>query len=167
MEIFDLVDMNNQVIGRASRKECHSNKNLLHRTVHIIVENMEGQIFLQKRAANKDVQPGKWDTSVGGHVDSGEDYYQAGLREAREELGINAEGMEYLYEYIMNSDIESEFIRTYRFEYNGGFILQESEISEGRFWSVAEIQQNLESKKLTPNFKDEFSRYLNYKEQLK
>ena len=167
MEIFDLVDKNNQVIGTASRKECHSDKNLLHRAVHIIIENSGGQIFLQKRSEWKDVQPGKWDTSVGGHVDSGEGYRDAALREASEELGIDARGMEFLYEYIMKSEIESEFVRTFRLVYDGEFLLQDSEISEGRFWQTAEIENALGSGLFTPNFEDEFKRYTEWKKQVK
>ncbi|MBN1646624.1 MAG: NUDIX domain-containing protein [Spirochaetales bacterium] len=165
MEVFDLVDRNNLVIGTASRKECHCNKALLHRAVHIIIVNSAGQVFLQKRAENKDVQPGKWDSSVGGHVDSGEDYFAAGVREAGEELGIDAAGMQYLYEYIMTSDVESEFVRTYLLHCEGGFSLQESEISDGRFWDEQEIRASLGTGVFTPNFEDEFERYMRMKRE--
>ncbi|MCK5249813.1 MAG: NUDIX domain-containing protein, partial [Spirochaetaceae bacterium] len=70
-EIFDLVDDEDRVIGRAGRDEVHGNPALLHRVVHVLVFDGRGRIFLQKRAEDKDVQPGRWDTSVGGHVDAG------------------------------------------------------------------------------------------------
>ncbi len=163
METFDLVDENNRVIGSAGRKECHSNPDLLHRAIHIMIEDSAGRIFLQKRSPDKDIQPGKWDTSVGGHLDQGEDYLSAAKREAGEELGIDLAEPEFLYEYIMRSERESEYIQAFRMICDGPFILQESEISEGRFWEISEITENLGSSLFTPNFEDEFSRYMKWK----
>ena len=91
-EIFDLVDDDDRVIGRATRNEVHGNPKLLHRVVHVLVFDSLGRLYLQKRADDKDVQPGKWDTSVGGHVDAGEDRETAALRELSEELGIPGNG---------------------------------------------------------------------------
>ena len=71
-ELFPIVDEKGNVIGSASRKECHSGTKKLHPVVHLHVFDSEGRLFLQKRAENKDIQPGKWDTSVGGHIDYGE-----------------------------------------------------------------------------------------------
>ena len=45
---------------------------LLHPVVHLHVMREGGFLYLQKRAMDKDIQPGKWDTAVGGHVDFGE-----------------------------------------------------------------------------------------------
>lgn len=82
-EIYDLVDMEDRVIGQATRKEIHQ-KNLLHRSVHIFVFNPQGELYLQKRAYSKDENPGFWDTSCAGHVDAGEDYLNAANRELME-----------------------------------------------------------------------------------
>ena len=101
MEFFPIVDSDGNVIAKASRTECHSGSFLLHPVVHLHVFDAEGRLYLQKRADNKDIQPGKWDTSVGGHVDYGEDIETALLREAREELGI--------------TDFEPVFILRYEF----------------------------------------------------
>ena len=80
-EIFTVVDKNDQPVGKATRSEVHGNPKLIHRVSHVLVFNSKGDLFLQKRGLNKDVQPGMWDTSVGGHVDFGEDYKTAALRE--------------------------------------------------------------------------------------
>lgn len=159
MEIFDLVDEENRVIGSAARNECHGNPAFLHRAVHVMIEDSKGRIFLQKRSLEKDIQPGKWDTSVGGHLDQGESYLKAAVREAAEELGVELKEPEFLYQYIMRSDRESQFIQTFGMIHDGPFALQKSEISEGRFWETTEIEENLESGIFTPNFEDEFSRY--------
>src|SRR6516225_10627679 len=86
-EIFDVVDKHDQVIGRKSRNEVHR-LGLMHRAVHVLVFNNRGQIFLQKRSMKKDRQPGVWDSSASGHVDSGEDYDTTAVREVWEEIGL-------------------------------------------------------------------------------
>lgn len=89
-EYLDIIDESGRIIGQATRAECHTNSSLAHRTVHVLVFNSRGELFLQKRSINKDIQPGKWDTSVGGHLNLGETFHQAVQREIKEELGINA-----------------------------------------------------------------------------
>lgn len=165
MEYFDLVDKNNQVIGTASRQECHSDPGLMHRAVHVLVENEAGLLFLQKRAMSKDVQPGKWDTSVGGHLDTGETYKDAAVRETREELGFNLTEYQFMYEYIMKSEIETEYIYTYKSINEGPFQLQKSEIETGRFWSAAEIDEKIDTGIFTPNFEDEYTIYKKWNQE--
>ncbi len=68
-ELFPLVNEEGELIGKATRSFCHSGSFALHPVVHLHVFNSAGQLFLQKRSLSKDIQPGMWDTSVGGHVD--------------------------------------------------------------------------------------------------
>ena len=88
LETFPLVDENGVVIGSATRGECHDGSKLLHPVVHLHVFNSKGELYLQKRPAWKDIQPGKWDTAVGGHIDYGETPEEALTREVREELDL-------------------------------------------------------------------------------
>ena len=88
-ELFPIVDEQGNILRAATRGECHNGSKLLHPVVHLHVFNSAGQLYLQRRPAWKDIQPGKWDTAVGGHVDLGESVEQALRREAREELGIS------------------------------------------------------------------------------
>ena len=92
-EIFPIVDEQGNTIGRATRGECHSGSRLLHPVVHLHLFNSRGELYLQRRPDWKDIQPGKWDTAVGGHVDYGETVAQALQREVREEIGL--EGLEF------------------------------------------------------------------------
>lgn len=80
-ERFPIVDEQGQVVGSATRGECHNGSRLLHPVVHLHVFNSRGELYLQKRPEWKDIQPGKWDTSVGGHMDYGETPEQALTRE--------------------------------------------------------------------------------------
>ena len=163
-ECFDIIDESGKIIGKATREECHSNKSLAHRTVHVLVFNSKGELFLQKRAMNKDIQPGKWDTSVGGHLNLGETFDQAVKRELKEELGINAP-VKHTYDYWMRSDIETEYVRTYVCFYDGKIEFDPIEISEGRFWTNTEIESKIGTGIFTPNFEQEYQKYNQWRKQ--
>ncbi len=155
-EWFDLVDPEGKITGKAPRSAVHGNPQLLHPVVHLHIFNKNGQLYLQKRSRSKDVQPGKWDTAVGGHVNSGEDIISALKRESEEELGIKKGNFQPLYRYVMRNNYESELIYTYRLVYNGPFRINREEIDFGRFWSLSEIERNLGKGIFTPNFEQEF-----------
>jgi len=159
-EYFDIVDSTGTIIGKATRQECHSNKSLAHRVVHVLVFNSKGELFLQKRSLNKDIQPGKWDTSVGGHLNLGETFEEAVYREMKEELGIEDIPVQHLYDYCWRSEVETEFVRTYMRVYDGQIEVDTDEIADGRFWSLKEIESNLGSGMFTPNFEAEYEKYL-------
>ena len=155
-EWFPAVDENGKVIGKATRRECHSGSMILHPVVHLHIFDSDGRLFLQKRSLTKDIQPGKWDTAVGGHVDYGEDIETALRREAREELGIADFMPEFNFSYLFRSNIESELIYSYRTLYNGTLQTDPVEIDEGRFWQISEIERQIGQGVFTPNFEHEF-----------
>ncbi len=159
MEWFDCLDENGSTIGRATREECHRGSFLLHPVVHVLVFNPAGMLLLQKRSESKDIQPGRWDTSVGGHLHSGETVEEALHREAGEELGIHGAAYERLYTYIMESDIERERVTTFRCTWDRPVSFQAEEIDAVRFYSPMEIESLLGSGFFTPNFEDEWNRY--------
>jgi isopentenyldiphosphate isomerase len=151
-EWFPLVDEKGNM-----RSVCHNGKSmLLHPVVHLHVFNEAGELYLQKRPMSKDVQPGKWDTSVGGHLGPGEDATTALCREAEEELGIKGFGYRFLYTYIWESKVEREYVTTYSAIITGMPAINRDEIDEGRFWTVDEIRPNLGKGIFTPNFEREF-----------
>lgn len=163
-EIFPLVDEQGNIIGSATRKECHSGSKLLHPVVHLHILNEEkNALYLQKRSMSKDIQPGKWDTAVGGHIDLGENTYLALLRETREELGLTDFTPVHIISYVFESEIEKELINTYYTTVNPNtinFVIDKNEISEGRFWSFIEIEENIGKNIFTPNFEQEYQRII-------
>jgi len=156
-ELFDIVDENDQVIGQAPRSACHGNPALVHRVAHVLVFDGNGRLLLQKRSMHKDIHPGRWDTSVGGHLDPGESYLEAACREMREELGIEGAPLTWLYFSKIRNEIESENVSTYLTRYAGEVSFAADEIDEVRFWSAEEIAAALGTGVLTPNFEEEWA----------
>ncbi|MDR0866480.1 MAG: NUDIX domain-containing protein [Candidatus Symbiothrix sp.] len=155
-EVFPLVDESGNVTGSALRSECHNGSKLLHPVIHLHIYNKAGELLLQKRSMDKDIQPGKWDTSVGGHVDFGENIETALRREAQEELGINGFTPLFLRSYIFESEIEKEMVYSYKTICEGPFEFDPNEIDAIRFWNLEEIRKHLNTSVFTPNFEDEF-----------
>lgn len=156
-EMFPIVDEEGNIISAATRGECHNGNKLLHPVVHLHVFNSRGELYLQQRPEWKDIQPGKWDTAVGGHIDLGESADMALRREAHEELGITDFAPERLAHYVFESDRERELVFPHRCTYDGE-IRPSAETDGGRFWTIAEIQENLGKGVFTPNFESEFQK---------
>lgn len=156
-EMFPLVDEEGNIIGAATRGECHGGNKPLHPVVHLHVFNRHGDLYLQKRPAWKDIQPGKWDTAVGGHVDLGESVEMALHREAFEELGLTDIQPERLPHYVFESTRERELVFPHRCTYDRE-IHPSAETDGGRFWSMDEIRSNIGKGVFTPNFESEFQR---------
>ena len=155
-EYFPLVNEEGKTIGKATRKECDSGSKMLHPVVHLHIFNNNGDLYLQKRSMRKDIQPGKWDTAVGGHIDYGESVEEALRREVREELDVTDFSPIKITSYIFESAIEKELVNTFRTVYNGPFNPDPEELDGGRFWAIDEILESIGKGIFTPNFENEF-----------
>lgn len=82
IELFDIVDRQDNIIGTTDKRTAHST-GALHRVAAVFVFNEKGELYIQEHSRD-----GKWDHSVGGHVSKGETYAEAAVREAKEELDI-------------------------------------------------------------------------------
>ena len=160
-EILEIVDRDGNVIGKAPRSEIHGNPSLIHKVVHVLVFNPDGGLLLQKRSLSKDVAPGRWDTSVGGHMEPGETLEAAAMREMAEELGI-APGIELLYDYMHSNDYETEMVFTFRAVHGGQVRFDPEEIDAVRAWYMSEIRSALGTGALSDNFEHEFRTYLEH-----
>jgi len=158
-EYLPAVDEAGNIIGAVTRGEAHSGSHILHPVVHLHLFNSKGEIFLQKRPAWKDIQPDKWDTSTGGHVDLGESIGQALKREVGEELGITDFTPEELGHYVFNSDKEKELVYVHKTIYDGPISPDTDELDGGRFWTMEEIAQNIAKGIFPHNFESEYTKY--------
>lgn len=159
-EWLPVVDDEGNVIGKALRSACHSGQKILHPVVHLHVMNNRKYLYLQKRPETKLIQPGKWDTAVGGHISFGEDVKTALQREAYEEIGLKEFSAKPIGSYLFESEIEREMVYsflTYDFQ---GINLHSDEVQEGKFWSQKQIEQNLGKGVFTPNFELEYQKQL-------
>ncbi len=168
-EIFEVVSPEGDFIKYATRQECHSNPDLLHKTVHILLFNKQKQLWLQKRSVTKDIQPDRWDTSVGGHAVPGETTETAAKRETLEETNVNIDNPTFCYSYLMRNNIESELVNTYCYllDDNTCIKFDPCEISDGKFFSRNKISDSLGKNIFTPNFEEEWQRFNTWQTQNK
>lgn len=141
-EIFDIVNDNDEVIGSASRDEVHK-RGLKHRSVHLLIFNKQGSVLLQRRSMEKDTFPGTWDSSVSGHVDSGEIYDEAVIRESWEELGVGFhEVPEKIFKVDACEETDNEFSWVYRHFSEGPFSPNMDEISEIKWFTMQSLDDS-------------------------
>ena len=146
-ELFVVVDRKDRILGYHTRFDCHHNKKLIHRAIGIIIFNKRGQILLQKRSKNKDLDPGLYTISVSGHVDKGETFRQTAKRELLEELGIEIP-LTKRKKYLEESEQETEMDCLFTGKYEGPFYPNKYEVDEVRFVNTIDLPKMLT--KLTP-----------------
>ncbi|MCQ2266733.1 MAG: NUDIX domain-containing protein [Bacteroidaceae bacterium] len=161
-EMFPLITEDGHVVGRATRAYCHGGSMALHPVVHLHVFDSAGRLYLQKRSMRKDIAPGLWDTSVGGHVDYGETLLQAVLREAREEVGLQLTGEEEsfrpLFQYVWQSSRERELVTAFAVTTDVEPTPDHDEVDEGRFFALEDIRELLGTGLFTQQFEEQESR---------
>ena len=156
-EWFDVVNERDEPIRRVTRREVHAT-GLWHRAVHILVSDAGGRIFLQKRSMLKDLSPGLWDSSCSGHVDAGEDYDTAAVRELGEEIGVQlATGVTPARWFRIDACGQTgwEFVWVYWLRHDGPLTLEPREIQYGEWVVQAEITARVEQRPedFCPSFK--------------
>ena len=155
-EWVPLVDEKGNVTGQAPRSRVHNGSKLLHPVVHMHVLNDNKALLLQKRPLSKLIQPGKWDTAVGGHITAGETLEQALYKEAFEEIGIKNFDARLLKTYKWESEAEAELVYLFVTFNNENFNVHSHEVDEVRFWTKNQIEKQLNRAVFTPNFEYEF-----------
>lgn len=160
-EMLPVVDVDGNVIGSSPRSICHNGHSmLLHPVVHLHLFDRSGGLLLQKRSLLKKIQPGRWDTGVGGHVSFGESIMTALRREVREEIGLDiASSPRLLKKYVFRSAVECELIHCFCLKLDDDFtpvISEPDDIDDLRFWTIEDLISCLDQEIFTPNFKQEF-----------
>lgn len=156
-EMLPIVEPNGLVVAQASREYCHTHPSkLLHPVVHLHIIDRRGRLFLQKRGAEKDIYPGRWDTAVGGHVSYGERIVEALRREASEELGLREFNEQFISAYIFESESGKELVHTFAVVGDYDIHPDNDEVQDGRYWTESEIEENFGKSVFTPNFESEY-----------
>jgi len=159
-----IVDKNDNIIG-AEEMEVAQKEGLIHRIVRVFIFNSQGKLFLQKRSSGVQTFPNRWDQSVGGHVDEGEDYYDAAIRETKEELGVEGielkEIIKFYHEEQIGNKILKRFNMLYGGVYDGKLTLNKLEVSGGRWFKLQELEAliNKNPDDFTPAFIETYKRY--------
>lgn len=156
VEYFPIVETSGLVIGRSTREYCHGGAKPLHPVIHVHIIDRFSRIYLQKRSMKKDIQPGKWDTAVGGHVSYGESIVEAVYREAFEELRFMEFNPIHLETYQFESAVEKEMVSVFAAVGSYELTPDLDEVDEGRWWPLEEIDANIGKSVFTPNFESEF-----------
>lgn len=112
MPRITIVNDQDEVIGALPKQEARR-RGEFHRLSHIAICNSKGEMLLQYRSATKQDSPDKWTFAVGGHVDDGESYEQAALREAREELGFTGLELTELFNFYTERQAGDSAIRRF------------------------------------------------------
>ena len=144
-ETFDVVDQDDRVIGSAPRSEIHA-RGLLHRAVHLWLFHPDGRLLLQRRSLSKDREPGRWTSSVSGHVNSCEEYDTAMHREIPEEIGIRTSTCESLARikyFSACKETDQEFVWLYRATHPGPFLPDPGEVAGLEWFTPSQIDQML------------------------
>lgn len=150
MEYLDVVDDQDRVVGRASRKEIYQSL-LTHRIVHVLVFNNAGEMALQLRSKDVPYRPLHWSTSAGGHVAPGESYEQAAKRELMEECGIDVDIELICQDIYFHEKTLKKFLSIYKAVYNEPLVMKNEEVERIEFLSVEKIKQMIvEGEKIHP-----------------
>ena len=145
-EYFDIVDENDNIIGKELRSVCHSNPKIIHRGIFVIVENELEEILLEKRSMTKDTNPGKW-AVIGEHNLLGESYEKAAIRGLKEELGLKAK-VKKIAKLKISSKRETEFDEIFVAKINStqDIIIDKKELSGVRFISIKQLKKEIKER---------------------
>jgi len=146
VEVLDVVDDHDEVIGRTTRHEIHE-RGLKHRAVHVLLFNLRDELFVQRRAATKDTFPRRYDSSASGHLDSGENYDACAVRELREELGLEVHPQELVKQFKLDACQETGWEFVWVYTLRGEFTprINPAEIEAGEFWDLARVRATIAS----------------------
>ncbi len=147
-EFFDVVDEDDNVIGKASREECHK-RGLIHRSVMFFIFDDEDKVLVTKRTKTKDFFPGYWSIVLGGHVHAGETYEEAVIRELEEEAGLKAKPF-FISSFKKRIPEEKENVKVYGVLAKDRIILNDEELENGEFLSVEEMEEKLKNQDFLP-----------------
>ena len=135
-----MVDKNDNVIDKAPKDDIYK-KSLCHRIVHILIFNDEGKMILQKRSDQVPFCPAHWSTAVGGHVQTGETYQTAALREYQEELGVKSNLKFIGKDFYSAPNTPNKFLAIFKTQFNGPFNPDPKVVSEVKAFDMEDVKK--------------------------
>ena len=139
VEWLPVVDTEGNVVGKATREECHKNPKLIYPVIRMHLINMSQQILLQKRSLKSDIEPGKWDAAVAGHIHFGEDIEQAVYREAMEEINFKPEYLDLLEKRIFKAPTSTALMFIFITQTNEEITPNKKEVEDARFFTYQQV----------------------------
>lgn len=117
-EWLDLVDEEDNVIGKKLRSAVYAEGLSNFRVVNAFIVNAQGELWIPRRGPHKKIFPNALDMSMGGHVESGESYDESFRRETAEELNIDIDRVtwKFLDKLTPHGDGVSAFMKVYAIE---------------------------------------------------
>jgi len=161
MEIYDVVDEDDKVIGKATRQEIHDKK-LIHRSVMFFIFDKKGRIFVTQRTKNKEFYKEYWSIVLGGHINSGETYEEAAIRECKEETGIESKPV-FMGFFKQRIPEEKENVKVFAFYTDKIPKIDPFEIKQGKFMTMKELENKLKNEKFLPETNDLLKILKNFK----
>ena len=159
MEILDLVNEKDEIIGTASREEVEE-KGLLHRVSYVYV-HYNGKIIVEKRSSAKSTRP-KHYSVVGETVKSEESFEESALRGVEEEVGLEAIDLKKIGKILSLDEEENDnkIVELFVCKGKGEIKKQDEEVEEVKLMSKEEIEEFLKTEeKISPAFRDTFKVY--------
>ncbi|BCJ43778.1 isopentenyl-diphosphate Delta-isomerase [Actinoplanes ianthinogenes] len=86
--LVEVVDHDGQAVGTMTVADAHQEPGKLHRAFSVFLQDAQGRVLLQQRAAVKTRFPLRWANSCCGHPGPGESVTEAAGRRLSEELSV-------------------------------------------------------------------------------
>lgn len=160
MEYWDLYDKEGQLVSQKHPSSEQIPDGLYHLVVTLLIQHVNGPILLTQRSHAKKIFPGKWEATISGRVQVGEDYVAGIQRELKEELGWQLNDIE-----LINSVVDEQFqIIIYNLYArvdvpHDPIVFNEAEISDYRWGSVEEMLLLIRQETIIEYSKRDFSLY--------
>ena len=170
-EYIDIVTKKGEPTGKTALKSKAHQNGWYHNTIHVWLYTLKGEILLQQRSHKKIIHPLLWDVSTAGHIDAGESFIEAALRETKEEIGLQLqqENLQKIGAFLHETDYgdiqDNEFHQVYIAELKADISQlqpQEAEVEALKLVSFKEFETLLAQSKTNNHFISTNTSYYNF-----
>ena len=159
MEMVDKFDNKRRPLNKTTERH-EKIEGEYRQSVHTWIQNSKGEFLIQKRTPNKKFFPNMW-SQTGGGVDTGENTFQAAVRECKEELGIDIDtkNMELIMSFKRKFDFVDVWLVKQDFDISS-LVLQEDEVPDAKWATVDEIRELMKEGNLAKSIEIYFDMFL-------